>query len=348
MSLPSSNPAIAAVRGASSRCQWNGPRRSAGAVCSQKLSGAPAIAVLTATSARRSAGARAPTSATRKSASCAAGASHSSPLKRLASGAQAAHVAAQDEPVAGGVLLVAEDAAAVAVAVPLGLEELVEQQRRHHRRGEQLLVRVFQRGPRACAEVADQRHRRRTALHLGGDPALPHAEHLGESIVSEVLELRLVCGRVHDHLVTPVEGRVLVGHDAHPPPGAVGDAAAWTQRVHLRRRQRLVAGAEGTRRRGREVSLRVRRPRRPRGGHDRELAVDRVAAELARRRRPPPSSPVPVGRDREAVAAAVLGRVHGVVGALERRAVVGVVRLDQRPAGRHGDAQPAFFGRGEP
>ena len=35
MSLPSSKPAIADRRGAISRCQWNAPRRSAGAVCSQ-------------------------------------------------------------------------------------------------------------------------------------------------------------------------------------------------------------------------------------------------------------------------------------------------------------------------
>ena len=41
MSVPSSKPASVECAGASSRCQWKAPRRSAGAVCSQKLSGAP-------------------------------------------------------------------------------------------------------------------------------------------------------------------------------------------------------------------------------------------------------------------------------------------------------------------
>ena len=288
--MPSSNPASVEVRGANSRCQWNGPRRSAGAVCSQKLSGAPRIDVLTAASTRRSAGATTAGSAARKSASCAAGASHTSPLKRLAPGTQAPTGPSSTSRSPACLECVADDARPVAVAVALGLDELIEQQRRHDRRREQLLVRVLQRGARAGADVADERHGGGAAVELRRDAALPHAEDLGERAVREVLELGLVVGRVHDHLVPPGERRVLVGHHAHAPAGAVGLAAGGTQRVHLRRRQRLVAGAEGAGR-SRGVSPRgVRRPRSPGRRHDGELAAGRIAAQVAavRRHRPLP------------------------------------------------------------
>ena len=300
---------------------------------------------LTAVSARRSAGATAPGSAARKSASCAAGASHSSPLKRLASGTQAADVAVEHQPLAGSLELVADHAGAVAVAVPLGLEELVEQQRRHHRRREQLLVRVLQRGAGAGAQVADQRHGRGAAVELRRDAPLPHAEDLGERVVLEVLELRLVRGRVHDHLVPALQRGVLVGDHAHassrgrpatPPPGRRASTSGGVSASLPA--QKGQGGAAGVAPGG------VRRPGGPRGRDDRQLAADRVAAQLAAagRHRPPPS-PATANSSRPLCLAAYMAasaRASAARSSASSAATSDAARRDRQP-------QAAVLGRGE-
>ena len=156
------------------------------------------------------------------------GASHSSPGKRGA----------------GAVDLGAKHAAAVAVAEALELEDLVEQQRRHDRCAEQLRVGVRERGAGARAAVDDERRGGRPGAHLRGNAPAPDLKDLEQAFVPEVLQLRVVVRRVHDHLVPADEGGVLVGDDADPPAGGIGGAAGRPHDIDLRRGERFVAGAE--------------------------------------------------------------------------------------------------------
>ncbi len=147
---------------------------------------------------------------------------------------------------------------------------------------------MLQRCPRSGADVADQRRGRGSTVELRRDAALPHGEDLGECIVLEVLELRLVRGGMHDHLVPSVQRGVLVGDDAHGPAGTVGGAAAGTEGVHLGRRERLVAGAEGA------------------------LSAARLAALPAGRWPAPRMTSLPLTVERQFATGTVTGRCHRV------------------------------------
>ena len=154
----------------------------------------------------------------------------------------------------------------------------------------------------------------------------------------------VVVGRVDDHLVPALDGRELVGHHAHGPAGTVRCAARGTVRVHLRRRERLVAGAEGAGRRAGGAPGRVGRPGGPRRSDDGELAVGRVAAQLAagrRHRRSP--LPATAKSSRPLCLAAYMAASARASASL----LVLVVRGHERSAGRDRHAQAGVLRRRE-
>ena len=152
-----------------------------------------------------------------------------------------------------------------------------------------------------------------------GDASLVHGHdvgHLGERLG---VQRQVVARRVHDDLVTALEDRELVGHDAHGPAGRVGGAAGRAQGVELGRRQaargprrrdsRRAAASAGRRvgrrascgrsragrRRGR-VGRRSRRGARRREGRAPRRGAITVQAPLSGSRRRPPEESLTAAR----------------------------------------------------